>query len=75
MDNNTKETQNNKKQRPRRTFRDVMTSVSTSVRNNLKIIVWSVVLAVLVWIVVSVQVFPTIETGIADIPIQLQPTD
>lgn len=68
---------NNKTPRPakKRTFKGVVGSVGKAARNNLKIIVLSAVLAVIVWILVSVQVFPTIETSISGIPIQIQPTE
>lgn len=54
---------------------EIVRGVGSAARNNLKIIVLSTVLAVIVWILVSVQVFPTIETSISDIPIQVQPTE
>ena len=68
---------NNSEQKPRnqRSLRSLVGGMGKAARNNLKIIVLSTVLAVIVWILVSVQVFPTIETSISGIPIQVQPTE
>ena len=73
MDNNAKNS--DKKPKSKGSFRSFMGGMGKAVRNNLKIIVLSTVIAVIVWILVSVQVFPTIETSISGIPIQVQPTE
>lgn len=73
MDNNAKNSDKNPKSKG--SFRSFMGGMGKAVRNNLKIIVLSTVIAVIVWILVSVQVFPTIETSISGIPIQVQPTE
>lgn len=73
MDNNAKNS--NKKPKSKGSFRSFMGGMGKAARNNLKIIVLSTVIAVIVWILVSVQVFPTIETSISGIPIQVQPTE
>lgn len=67
---------NNSEQKSRnRSFRSILGGMGKAARSNLKIIVLSTVIAVIVWILVSVQVFPTIETSISGIPIQVQPTE
>lgn len=58
-----------------RSAKDIFGAMTKSARSNLKIIVLSAVLAVIVWVLVSVQVFPTIETSISGIAIQVQPTE
>lgn len=73
MDNNAKNS--DKKPKSKGSFRSFMGGMGKAVHNNLKIIVLSTVIAVIVWILVSVQVFPTIETSISGIPIQVQPTE
>lgn len=66
---------NKNENKPTKSVMEIIRGVGSAARNNLKIIVLSTVLAVIVWILVSVQVFPTIETSISDIPIQVQPTE
>jgi len=66
---------NKNENKPAKSVMEIIRGVGSAARNNLKIIVLSTVLAVIVWILVSVQVFPTIETSISDIPIQVQPTE
>ena len=54
---------------------DLINRFVSSIKNNYKTLILAFVLAVGFWIVVSIQVFPTIEDKISDIPIEAQPTD
>lgn len=69
MENKNDETKASK------SFSDYMSGFGKACRSNLKPIILSAVMAVIVWIAVSVQVFPTIESSISGILIQAQPTE
>ncbi len=71
MDKNRNDEARNQK----KSFLDYLRGFGSACRNNLKTIVLSTVMAVVVWILVSVQVFPTIEASISGIDIQAQPTE
>lgn len=59
----------------KKSFPDIVKGLGSAFRHNVKTIVLSLIVAVIVWFVVSVQVFPTIETSISGIPILAQPTE
>lgn len=44
-------------------------------RNNFKIIMLSFLIALAAWFFVSIQIFPTVEGSVKDIPIEVQPTE
>lgn len=64
-----------KNQNAKKSFLDYLKGIGSAFRNNLKIILISALMAVAVWVLVSVQVFPTIQTSISGITIQAQPTE
>lgn len=49
--------------------------IGNNIRNNLKYIIISFIIAVVAWLSVSVQVFPTVEERVRDIVIEVQATE
>lgn len=52
-----------------------LTNFFNDIKANYKLLIVAFLLAIAFWIVVSVQVFPTVEDRINGIPIEIQPTD
>ncbi|MBP1544252.1 MAG: hypothetical protein J6A16_09155 [Oscillospiraceae bacterium] len=50
-------------------------NIGNNIRNNLKYIIISFIIAVVAWLSVSVQVFPTVEERVRDIVIEVQATE
>lgn len=53
----------------------LLTNFFNDIKANYKTLILALALAIVFWIVVSVQVFPTVEDRINEIPIDIQPTD
>lgn len=73
MENNTKN--NDLKPNGGRSLKSFLSGIGKAAKSDVKAIVFSFVLALIVWICVSISVFPTIETSISGIQIQVQPTE
>lgn len=50
-------------------------NIGNNIRNNLKYIIISFIIAVVAWLSVSVQVFPTVEERVRDIALEVQATE
>ena len=53
----------------------LLTNFFNDIKANYKTLIVALLLAIVFWIVVSVQVFPTVEDRINDIPIDIQSTE
>ena len=75
MDNNLNNGEAKSQNPAQKSAGDIIKGFAAACRHNIKTIIISFIAAVVVWILVSVQVFPTIETSITGIQIQAQPTE